>query len=150
MIYCLPLFWQLLWMRLPKWRKWGEPLSGHVIYPRLCSSFGEKRKKKKVFTSSGLVTHIPCFNHSTTHFHTWMLTRLECGSRKKQHWLVCKRFFSFLWRFQGKGDCICPSPRMGRTLEHSNKSNKHLLGATGSALRYWQLAGRSKLGHKGP
>lgn len=144
-ISCCPLLWQLLWMRVPEWRKQGEPPSGHVIYSRLC------RGKKMVFTSSGLVTHIPCFNHSTTHFHTWMLTRLERGSRiKNQQWLVCKRFSSFLSCFQGRGHCICPSPRMGRALEHSNKSNKHLLGTTASALRYWWLAGSSKLCHKGP
>lgn len=76
-IYWLPLSWQLLWMRVPEQREWGEPPSGHVIYSRLC------REKKMVFTSWGLVSHIPCFNHSTTHFHTWMLTRLECGSRNK-------------------------------------------------------------------
>lgn len=92
-----------------------------------------------VFTSSGLVTHIPWFNHSTTNFHIWMLTRLECGSRKKnQQWLVCKRFSSFLWCFQGRGHCICTSPRMGRALEHSNKSNKQLLGATASLVACWE------------
>lgn len=132
---------------------WGSQSRGSKESHRqvMSSTQGYAGGKKMVFTSSGLVTHIPCFNHSTTHFHTWMLTRLECGSRiKKQQWLVCKRFSSFLSCFQGRGHCICPSPRMGRALEHSNKSNKHLLGTTASALRYWWLAGSSKLCHKGP
>lgn len=48
------------------------------------------------------MTHIPYFNHSTTHFHTCMLTTQECGSREENSGWFAKDFSFFSLAFSGK------------------------------------------------
>lgn len=96
----LPSSWLSAFMdEVPKVEEVRRETARSYHLPKVRQKLGEK---KMVHTSSGLVTHIPCFNHSTTRFHTWMLTRRECGSREKTVVGLQKIFSHFLSIFREK------------------------------------------------